>query len=349
MNSKKWIRVWATVIITIVIIIGGLNYIVDPLWTFSHSNPLNSLQKEFNERQQKSNYIYFRGMDKYDGLLFGSSRTTFINQNEFNHMNIYNYDLNDMWPNEYKGYIDFAKKVKGREFKYIIIGSDFYGTKIPGKREHEKPGFYIKNTQSFLYRYKMLLSIDNFINSIKNIYNSFEHKFVYDRNNIKYLARVSEKESMERYTNNLKRHTDNLSGEKYIPNNNYINILKEIKNDNPNTKFIIFTSPVTADLLVSIIRNGKRMDDYERWLREIIEVFGEVHHFMTINSITINLQNYLDDDHYYPNIAKLVANKISNKNNPDIPKDFGILLTKENIDDYIIEFKEEINDVNCSD
>ena len=35
--------------------------------------------------------------------------------------------------------------------------------------------------------------------------------------------------------------------------------------------------------------------------------FGEVNHFMTINTITRNLENYYDDNHAYPSVLKLLA------------------------------------------
>ena len=40
---------------------------------------------------------------------------------------------------------------------------------------------------------------------------------------------------------------------------------------------------------------------------------------MDINSITKNLENYPDDDHDYPSILKLLANKLSNVDNKNIP------------------------------
>lgn len=64
---------------------------------------------------------------------------------------------------------------------------------------------------------------------------------------------------------------------------------------------------------------------------------------MTINSITKNLNNYPDADHAYPNIVSLIAQKISETNSEDIPKDFGILLTKSNIDNFLENLKIEIN------
>lgn len=343
MNSKKWIKILIVLCILGVGFVGGINYMVDPLWTFSHSNKFNTKQSVFDERQQKTNYIYFNGLNEYNGILLGSSRTTFINQNDFkNNMKIFNYASNDMYPQEYKGYIDFAKKVKGKELEYIIIGADFFGTNIQKDLKFNTPEFYINNSISAFYRYKMLFSLDALKESLSNIKNSFiGAKQYYDRNNVKYQQKVSELERLNKYTNNLKKHTKRLTYPKYNYNTNYIEILKQLKQENPNTKFIIFTSAITSDLLVSIVKNGKRINEFEKWLNELIDVFGTVHHFMTINSVTKNLQNYPDDDHAYPYIVKMIANKLSDTNNK-IPSDFGKILTKENVDEYIAEFKKQI-------
>ncbi len=323
----------------------GINYIIDPLWNFPHKFSYNSMQNGFDERQQKTNYINFRNINIYDGVLLGSSRTTHINQTDFADMNIFNYASNSMRPYEYKGYIDFFKGKKQEELKYIIIGADFFGIGKPIDVKFRNPEFYITKTESFGYRYKMLFSIDGLKNSLKNIKNFYKgvEKY-YDRNNITYAIRVSEKERLRRYTANLKRHTEYFMSPKYEYNTNLIPIYKSLKNDNPNTKIIIFTSPVTADLLVSIIKNGDKFNEYKEWLKNMIDIFGEVHQFMDINSITTNLQNYPDDDHYYDNIAILLANKIAGIENKNTPNDFGKILNIFNIDRYLVNFEDELRD-----
>ena len=120
--------------------------------------------------------------------------------------------------------------------------------------------------------------------------------------------------------------------------------MQEIKNSNPNTKISIYTSPIHANLLLSILKNNpNRMKDYQRWLRELVEVFGEVRHFMDINSVTTKLKNYPDAEHFYENVGKLVANKIANKNIEEIPQDFGTLLDSTNIDSYLQGFKDKVD------
>ena len=344
MNGKKWVKVFFFFPLACFSLVAGINYYIDPLWSFNHTNKFNTKQLHFNERQQKANNVFFNGLNNYDGVLFGSSRTTFINQNDFYNMNIYNYAMDSMYPFEYEEYLNLAKKSKGGEFKYVIIGADFYNSMERKIKRFENPIHYIDNTKSFLYRYKMLLSTDALKKSIKNIKINFTKNSskYYTRSNIKNRPKVSEKQRLEGYTKNLKRHTESFVGDNYKSNPEYIKILKRLKKENPNTKFIIFTSPITADLLVSVIKNGKKIDEFEKWLNEIIEVFGEVNHFMTINTITTNLQNYPDDDHYYPHIAKLLANKLSFKGNKDIPKDFGIILDKTNVDEYMSIFKQQL-------
>ncbi|OCL98870.1 hypothetical protein AAX29_01380 [Aliarcobacter thereius] len=65
---------------------------------------------------------------------------------------------------------------------------------------------------------------------------------------------------------------------------------------------------------------------------------------MTINTITKNLENYPDDDHAYPSVLKLLANKLSNFPNKDIPKDFGVLVTKDNIDEHLQNLRKQIKE-----
>ena len=78
MNSKKWTKIFVIFSLTFIVIIGLVNYIVDPLWIFSHSNNFNKLQYGFNERLLKSSYIKHREniLDNKDTLLLGSSTAT---------------------------------------------------------------------------------------------------------------------------------------------------------------------------------------------------------------------------------------------------------------------------------
>jgi len=343
MSSRKWVKIWGFITMFALISVGVFNYLMDPLWLFSHKFSFNNIQSSFSERQQKTNLIHFRNVSSHDGVLVGSSRSTFINQNDFTGMRIFNYAVDSMNTFEYKGYIDFFKN-NIKNLDYIIIGADFYNTNTPKNITAELPKYYIENTQAPLYRLKTLISSDALNYSIRNIKNYFRDSKdnKYNRDNVRYRNKASEEDRLRAYTKNIKRHTSYFVGQEYKYNPQYLSILNAVKNDNPDAKIIIFTSPISADLLVSIIKNGKRLEEYRKWLNDLVDIFGSVYHFMDINSITTNLDNYPDDDHYYPWIGTFVANRVSGKTNDNIPDDFGILLNKCNLDDYLSEFEKEV-------
>ena len=344
MSSKKFLKIVLGFSSLIILFIFVLNFIVDPLWLFNHSNKFNQKQGSYDERQLKSNYLYYNLKDNFDGILLGSSRATYVDQNDFENMKIFNYSVGAIQPYEYKYYIDFAKKIKGKELKYIIIASDFFGTRTIDKKSRIDPNNYISNTVN-ISKYKFLLSIDTFKKSISNIRYSFrDREIYYNRYNVKYHRKIPVNEMQKKHILSITANTKHLSNPDYKYDNEYIDILKEIKNNNLNSKFIIYTSAVTSDLLVSIIKNGKRWEDYKRWLHELVQVFAEVNHFMTINSITNNLENYYDDNHAYPWVLKLLANKLSNVDNKNIPEDFGVLLTKDNIDEHLENLRKQIEE-----
>ena len=120
MSSKKFLKIVLGFSSLIILFIFVLNFIVDPLWLFNHSSKFNQKQGSYDERQLKSNYLYYNLKDNFDGILLGSSRATFVNQNDFKNMNIFNYSSSSMQPFEYKGYIDFAKKVKEKDLNILL-------------------------------------------------------------------------------------------------------------------------------------------------------------------------------------------------------------------------------------
>ena len=335
MRYKRWIVTLFVFIFIILMIVAGVNYYIDPQWAFNHSNRFNNVQTEYNTRVQKMNIVYFQDISKYDGILLGSSRTTYINQYDFKGMNIFNMSAENMFPREYSSYIDVFQKVKKKKLKYIIIGVDFFGSRVPEKRVYHKLAyFYYNQKREPFYRYKKLISFNLFKYSIRNIVNNYRvPNEYYDRKNIRYHLKLDRDRVIKNFN-----FTYNLEMEQfkkiYRYNNNYLKIMHELKDRYKDSKFIIFTTPATSKLLLGALKDAKRFNDYSRWLHELVRVFGKVYHFNDINSITSNLDNYFDDEHFYPQIGTLIVSKILNKD-AKTPKDFGIILTKKNIDRYL--------------
>lgn len=347
MNSKKWIKIVAIIIIVGSLPIGLVNFIIDPLWTFSHSNQFNNAQPGFNERQQKTNRAYFGGLEQYDALLLGSSRSTYINQYDFIGMNVFNYSSNNMLPYEYNDWVSIAKQIKGKDFKTIIVGMDFWGSSNgvffkDAKKGNKSPIIYFNTAQEPFYKYKQLLSIETLRKSIKSLKNYIRPGTTdYSRTNIKSTILVPEERKKESCRKQFKLYSTEVYGSAYRYNEEIEYHFEQLKKNNPNTKFIIYTTPISKELFDLLVEHGN-LNDYQKWLKILVQEFGEVYDFMGINTITRTKSNYPDLHHFYPFVGTLLANKISKKENKNIPKNFGVLVTKENIDKHLVNIEEQI-------
>ncbi len=324
-SYKKWLWMTLSLILLPLIAIAGFNFYIDPLWNFGHAHRYNRIQASFDERQQKTNWVTFGSFD-YDSLILGSSRTTYISQYDFPGCKAYNYSVSNMLLDEYYDYVEYAKARKGREFELIIIGLDFYASNQNLKREFHEPSFYIEQAHEFGYRYKTLLSRDVLQYSWQNFQASRQgqpQNFAYDRRNIKTLNLVSAGEKKSKIEATVDKYRRDI-----YANYHYVDvkgILSHLKESNPHTRFIVFTTPISQPLYELMLEEGL-YPYYQRWLYDCVEVFGEVYNFMGPNSITSDLDNYYDASHVYPHIGTLIAHRVMNSPDPRIPEDFGVLI-----------------------
>lgn len=332
-NYQKWFQTVLVLILLPVFLVGGFNYYIDPLWTFNHAHQYNRIQLSFNERQQKTNRLAF-GKNDYDSLLLGSSRVTYINQHDFTGQRTFNYAVNNMLPQEYADYARFARQQNGRDFDTIYLGLDFFSTNrnLELPNQFEPPAYYIDQTRQFGYRFKNLLSTDLLKYSWKNLENSRRGEpvsFSYDHSNVKTLVPAPAQEKAWRIAQNM----DWYGNEVYGGNYRYGSIkpaLQQLKAAFPHTRFVVFTTPVSEELFQLMVDEG-RWPDYQHWLTEIVEVFGEVCNFNYPNTITRDMANYYDASHFYPRIGTLIAHRISGVADPALPDDFGVRVTRTNL------------------
>jgi len=346
MKHQKWVRLFLSIVLSIISLFALFNYTIDPLWTFCHSNKYNNAQPGFDERQLKTNRAYFCGLEQYDALLLGSSRTTYINQHDFKTMNVFNYSGVAMYPSEYQNWIAQAKKIKGESFKTIIIGVDFFGSNGGSFGQMQmsqtpKPSHYLDITTSFMYRYKMLFTMDTLYKSIEAIEHSKNLGTVdYTRDNVKQTIRISKERKQQALNHQIGLYTHSVYGKSYKFNKKLRDYFEQMKKDNPKSDFIIFTTPINIDMFKILVQSN-RLEDYKKWLSLLVDVFGEVYDFMGVNSITKNRNNYADLHHFYPEFGELIADRVTGVKNDKLPDDFGILVTKENIEEHLEQIEQQ--------
>ncbi|OHD63297.1 MAG: hypothetical protein A2176_00215 [Spirochaetes bacterium RBG_13_51_14] len=337
-RHKNWNIAILLASLVIPLLVIGINYFMDPLWCFAISHKYNQFQDPFNERIQKTNYLTFRDR-KYHAVLIGTSRSTCINQYSFKGISVFNYSCNGLTLPEYAEYLKYAKKRSGNAIRHIFIGLDFRQTmgkfkvrpsiKPVDNVESTDPNLIISRANSPLYRLKSLLSVDTLKYSLRN-YNYYRrgNSYYYTRDNVKIHTRYSRKVLDDIIAFYLD-YFDKSVYPRYKYDETYVAALKKIRDENPDTTIIVYTTPESGPLMKIFIKHDL-LEYYFRWLSDIVAVFGGCYHFMYPNIVTRNYHDYYHDAvHTNPEVGDMIADVIYN-NKPHADLNFGIYIDKNN-------------------
>lgn len=344
MKYKRWF--WTTIFVTCLFMIpfigiASFNYYVDPLWNFNHQNDHNVHQISFDERQLKVNYLA-HNKGKYDTLLVGTSRTTYINQNDLTGMNAYNFSASSLDISEYGPYISYASQQNAEDFKTIVL--EVYPFQYPGSKEFPDASVFIANNEAPFYKIKSLFSFDTFKKSSNN-YTQADKKTppgfrIYNRENVVSVERISEEE----LNANIQK---GLSKEKTISTDiksvGYTEALQKIKADNPNSQFIVYSPPYYYERTVKIFNSDAGLAYYRDWLEDCIEVFGGIVDFTTFNDISMEKDHYFDTHHFYPETGTKIANDIASFNKNDTLK-YGTYVNEKNLEQFMQQFEQQMEE-----
>ncbi|OEH85469.1 hypothetical protein BHU72_05125 [Desulfuribacillus stibiiarsenatis] len=346
---KKWLITTSILLILIVLspylALIGFNFFVDPLWNFSHAHRYNQVQIGFDERLLKTNMVTHQPF-RYNALIIGTSRTTYLNQDDFIGYKAFNYGLSSLLIDEYNDYIEYAKLQNGKDFDVIFLETFFDIFYSLRRYDHQPPEHYISLTNEPFYRWKSLFSEDTYERALTNYYYSanggYEGARSYNRYNqtSTHLQDVDIQAIVSDFVKNHKKAT----APSYPYDDRYIDFLREIKENNPNTRFVVFTEPVIAPRIKLMLEQRVFWEAYERWLRETVSVFGEVINFMDLNTVTFNYDNFFDPYHFYPSIGKLMVDRLIGRPSAPLPGDFGVIVTNENIDKHLQDVRSQVAD-----
>lgn len=299
---KKWIKMSAIIVLSLLFILSVFNYLLDPLWTFNNFY-FTKYKNSYNERILKTNYLVYSN-NKYDGILLGSSRSSYLNVDTYEGYEIFNYSCASLQVSEYDGFIDVAKQINNDKLPIVILGMDFFTYLTETKLDNEPIKFF-NDTKDIFYRFKMLISYDSFKKAKKNLKigeDVFSQR-VYDKNYNVFTSVNSESNNKKNIDESIlkfeKKFYSNIK-----PIKNFSNRLKLLRDKYIDTKFIIFTTPITKELFLKITNNEKLYLQYENWIKELVNVFGEINNFMFINDISMgSSKNFYDGHHIYPFIG----------------------------------------------
>lgn len=339
---KTWIKTFFGVFGTALLLVMLFNAVEDPMLVLPFTHKLNNRLRFINERQQKTNLLYFShfyGQKDYDGIILGSSRSNGLAAEAFApEYQVFNYAAAASRPSEAVSYLQFAQEVHGRPLRLIIIGLDFMSSSGAKSKSRTKgiPVVYTQDVKKPFYVLANLMNLKAFHLSTRilraNLHPTKNAYFERRANTTVEYQYPSAQETADEFNKTLEIYKGIYQSYHYNPD--YKQILLEIKNTFPQADFKIFTTPVSVPQL-QMLKDAGLLESYKTWLSDIVDVFGEVTHFMDENPVTQNYPYYFYDSHHTNGKGlALMALRLQGKTD-GVPDGFGKVLNRNNLPGYL--------------
>ena len=340
------------VILLPVLSVGFVNWLIDPQDVFNTPNYLgiNNVKptKDRNDR-------LFKAIDitriKPKTIIVGSSRTKQGINPEHpifdSSSGVYNLAINGPNFYEVRRYVEHAI-YNQPDLKKIVLGIDFF---MFNANLDNQPTFNESRLeQSHLTLddgIKALFSLDSLSNSKDTIAASKEAESkndLYGENGFMPNRNRAKSENIWRFNQSIKLyfqlHSDYKFSEKYW--SDFAKIVTLCQQN--NIELTVFISPAHATQWKSIELTN-RWEIFENWKRKLVKLTPawdfSGYNSITTESISNNMNNYVDNSHYTPEIGNLIINRIFNYQLSKVPQDFGVLLTEDNVEEHLNNIRKQ--------
>jgi hypothetical protein len=335
-KSKIWVAFFLLLHILIIFIVFLINFKININEYFNHSYGNGAFKIKANERYYKPN-LFYKNYSSFDTILIGPSSTGYVNTKSSKKYNIFNFSLTALTLDEVPVLINFADINSQGKIKNIFLGLHFYMVDL-----NENDRLKNKILKDYLSKHR---SIKNFYFEITNAdgFKQYIDNFLNINNKNGFYLKGQDYKQLDRnYLNNFNFNITNNQKiidefERFTYDSKYKDYLKEIVKFNKHKSFIVYLEPVAKPYLQFIIKN--KPVEFQRWLNESLEVFGEILVPEVKNEWTENYKNYfIDFRHYYPAVGEELIKNIEDHMFSNKFK----LINKNNVNNYIADLKKSM-------
>ena len=325
---KKYVYRLLGIFILTMLITMGWNYVFDTSGLFNQDFSIKRVEP--NQHFVKMRYILAEPK-KYDAFCFGSSRVGNIDLLKIdNGLNYYNMTYSEGLPAEWLA--DLQTFIKnGVSVKQVMIGLDDFSLRVDPE-SHKNQWLRIPYTEHNLKTYFSYL-----LKKPEKPANTGNKGSVFD---IYGSGRPLHPEPDEAIEADIEKH---LSSDKFKKPTSYkgnrieqtISDLSAMKTlcDANNIKLIVFINPINA-----ITYHDTNLTEFNEFKRQLAQV-TDYYDFSGLNEITTNNYYYYETSHYRPLVGDMIVNRLFNKGN----ENFGVYVTKENVDEHLRKLEAQLN------
>lgn len=313
-----------------------LAYIIDPAGVNNKFN-LNFVKKS-NLAARTQKFVELNAV-KPNTIMLGGSRVHYLNTNDvkkYTNDRVYNIGLSYSTLEEQYSFLKYS--FEHFPVKNVMIGLNLFAfsDKLePHGSDYDKnifnEGFTFKKQLKHYSEVSLFTYFqDNYMHSYKKPLFEYGSATAYNQmlqiGDISWSKRAnaSQSEYMIRYSNYLDYKTKSQL-------KIFEKMVKLCKDKNIN--LYVFTTAIHKSQL-HILQDVDKMDIYYKWKKDIAQI-TPYYDFMYTNSVTTNSNNYIDTSHVRQEKGYLYFSRIFNDKSVQMPSDFGVLVTKDNIEKHI--------------
>ncbi len=347
MSGKKWVSIFVGIMLCTLLFIASMNFFVDPFEYFKYTSgeyieyPNRST---IYTRYIKAKYVQKYGKE-YDAYVLGGSKSGALRTDKLQEWDGYNYYNNWLFSGnfrEYKLYTDFiidntnVKKIllhisgpEVRRFNRESYGDVFVTPAVvTGDSEiKEVIKFLGKNIKPGLTKLTNNLKKDTTVLYPVTLTGEMDLGRLYGQMEEKGPESYAEKYVLYDYDESLEKLF--YQDPSVVAINSNLTAMKQIR-DKCKENDVELVVVIGATALTELYEY--ECEEYREYLREMVSIFGEVWDFSGPNPVTMNPYNFYNESHYNVEVGNQMIEIMSGKTSMN---DFGILLTKRNIDQYL--------------
>jgi hypothetical protein len=299
---KRYTISVSLIIGTLLLAIFSINATVDPLWYFK-GNVITNQNFAFNERISKVNR-FLAHQENIDCLIFGSSRTTLLNETQVEGYNCFNFSFSAGKVGEFISYGAYLKK-RGFKPKLLIIGVDGFNF-FSENLDENVPDFINKhyNPPSVLKNY---LTKDALEFTAKTLLGKSPFPRYYKPD---FTCDILD--GTKPYNINIEQaNSNNDKNKKY--NKNAIDYYRKLFALFPEAKVITYVPPISIWRLLRY-KNSDLLKDYLHGVFSVARLGVPLYDFSIPSYVTIDKSRTYDGSHYNVATNTMITRTINDGN-----------------------------------
>ena len=335
---KKYNQALILITISIVLIVGFLNVIIDPFNVFHTKNHFNRIRPNIDKNQRISLIPSFK-FDKRDinSIWVGSSKTGWglcsEYESEIANANVVSLTLNSSSIDEA---IEMATNamIIHPEIKKIYWGIDFAEMKQSAIKKTNSVKLTNQKNITKEELLPLIISLDTFSDTSKTIQKNLKRNVKISScadygNKKEYNSKIINKykdTAKKYYRDYYKNYKLNYDTFKKIEN-----FIKESKDKGVEVIIFATTMHITERILIDNTNNSKAFSEFKRELSKIQPYYDfAVVDKYTTDEIRPDMQYFRDTIHAHPFVRKKITNQLFLNN-----EDFGVFVNKSNVEQHI--------------